>query len=123
MQKYLFMAIGLGLILMSVIAFQEGKPTSKAPIYKELQKYSPYYLDKRFGGLQIMSKEDKNFKEKPKNIEVFHRLDYLEKSWGEKHLKIVENQLIILDNNGSNLTTIPIKSQEDSNFLHTFYGI
>ena len=63
MQKYLFMAIGLALILMSVIAFQEGKPTPKAPIYQEIQKYSPYYLDKRFGGLQIMSKIDKDFKE------------------------------------------------------------
>ena len=123
MQKYLFMALGLGLILMSVIAFQKGKPTPKAPIYKEVKEYSPYYLDKRFGGLQIMSKHDKEFKEKPVNVEVFRRLEYLEKAWGKEHLKIVENQLSILDENGSNLTTIPIKSQEDNNFLHTFYGI
>ena len=123
MQKYLFMAIGLGLILMSIIAFQEGKPTSKAPIYQEIQKYSPYYLDKRFGGLQIMSKIDKDFKEKPKNIELFRRLDYLEKDWGKHHLKIVENQLLILDDNGTDIGTIPISNLEDTNFLHTFYGI
>ena len=123
MQKYLFMALGLGLILMSIIAFQEGKPTSKAPIYKELKKYSPYYLEKRFGGLQIMSKTDKEFKEKPKNIELFRRLDYLEKSWGKNHLKIVENKLTILDNNKTVITIVPIKSKEDSNFLHSFYGI
>jgi len=123
MQKYLFMALGLGLILMSIIAFQEGKPTSKAPIYKELKKYSPYYLEKRFGGLQIMSKIDKEFKEKPKNIELFSRLDYLEKTWGKSHLKIVKSELTIQDNNGTIISTLPIKSQEDNNFLHTFYGI
>jgi len=123
MQKYLFMIIGLGLILMSIIAFQEGKPTPKAPIYKEVKKYSPYYLDKRFGGLQIMSKSDKEFKEKPENIELFRRLDYLEKTWGKTHLKIVENKLTILDDNGTVLNTIPVTSQEDNNFLHTFYGI
>jgi len=123
MQKYLFMAIGLGLILMSVIAFQQGKPSTKAPIYKEVKKYSPYYLDKRFGGLQIMNKTDKEFKEKPENIELFSRLDDLEGTWGKGHLKIVENQLTVLDDNGTVTATIPITSQEDSNFLHTFYGI
>ena len=123
MQKYLFMAIGLGLILMSVIAFQQGKPSTKAPIYKEVKKYSPYYLDKRFGGLQIMNKTDKEFKEKPENIELFSRLDDLEGTWGKGHLKIVENQLTVLDDNGTITATIPITSQEDSNFLHSFYGI
>jgi len=123
MQKYLFMAIGLGLILMSIIAFQQGKPSTKAPIYKEVKKYSPYYLDKRFGGLQIMSKTDKEFKEKPENIELFSRLDDLEGTWGKGHLKIVKNQLTVLDDNGTVTATIPINSQEDSNFLHTFYGI
>jgi len=123
MQKYLFMAISLALLLMAVMAFQQAKPTPKAPIYKEVKKYSPYYLDKRFGGLQIMNKEDEKFKEKPDNIEVFHRLDYLEKTWGQTHLKIEHNQLTILDNNGTNLAIIPIANQQDSNFIHSFYGI
>jgi hypothetical protein len=123
MQKYLFMAIGLGLIFMSIIAFQQGKPTPKAPIYKEVKKYSPYYIDKRFGGLQIMSKSDKEFKEKPKNIELFRRLDYLEKAWGKNHLKVVENQLTILDDNGTIITSVSVTNQEDINFLHTFYGL
>jgi len=123
MQKYLFIALSLGLLLMAMIAFQKGKPTSKAPIYKELKEYSPYYIDKRFGGLQIMSKRDENFKEKPDNIEVFHRLDFLEKEWGKTHLKIEENQLIVLDDNGSELTKLPISTQLDSDFLHKFYGL
>jgi hypothetical protein len=123
MQKYLFLALTLGLTLMVFIAFEQGKPSTKAPIYTEIKHYSPYYIDKRFGGLQIMSKEDKEFKEKPVNIEVFRRLDYLEKTWGQTHLKIENNQLNVLDNNGSIINSLPIKTKTDSNFLHTFYGI
>ncbi len=123
MQKYLFMAISLALLLMAVMAFQKGKPSSKAPIYQEVKKYSPYYLDKRFGGLQIMSKKDEDFKEKPDNIELFQRLDFLEKAWGKNHLKIENNQLTVFDDNGTSITTLPITTQEDSNFLHSFYGI
>jgi hypothetical protein len=123
MQKYLWGALGLGLIFMAIMAFQQGKPTPKAPIYQEVKKYSPYYIDKRFGGLQIMSKKDENFKEKPDNIEVFRRLDFLEKEWGKRHLKIENSQVIVLDDNGTELTKLPIPTQVDSNFLHSFYGI
>lgn len=123
MQKYLFMAIGLGLILMSIMAFQEGKPSPKAPIYKEVKQYSPYYLEKRFGGLQIRNKENEKFKEKPVNVELFRRLEYLEKTWGQTHLKIKETQLTVLDNNGTNVATIAINNEQDAQFLHSYYGI
>lgn len=123
MKKYLFIALGLSFILMAFVAFQQGKPTSKAPIYKEIAHYSPYYIDKRFGGLQIMSKADEEFKEKPVNVEVFHRLDYLEKTWGKSHLKLIDQQLTIIDDNGTLLGTISVSSSEDLHFLHTFYGI
>jgi len=123
MKKYLFPALAIALTFMMVMAFQQAKPTPKAPIYKEVQKYSPYYLDKRFGGLQIMSKTDEKFKEKPTNMEVFHRLEYLEKEWAKTHLKIVDNQVLIFDNNGTEVVKLPIKTKEDSSFLHSFYGI
>jgi len=123
MKKYLFPALAIALTFMMVMAFQQAKPTPKAPIYKEVQKYSPYYLDKRFGGLQIMSKTDEKFKEKPTNMEVFHRLEYLEKEWAKTHLKIVENQVLISDKNGTEVVKLPIKTKEDSSFLHSFYGI
>ena len=123
MKKYLFPALAIALTFMVLVAFQEAKPTPKTPIYKEVQKYSPYYLDKRFGGLQIMSKIDGKFKEKPTNIEVFHRLEYLEKEWAKTHLKRFNNKLIIMDNNGTEITSISILSNEDNKFIHTFYGI
>lgn len=123
MKKYLLIALSLGFALVAFTAFQQAKPTSKAPIYQEIKLYSPYYIDKRFGGLQIMSKEDKEFKEKPSNMEVFHRLDILEKAWGKQHLKVVGSQLLVLDKSGQELTKLPITTQVDSNFLHSFYGI
>ena len=71
-KKYLPVALVLGFILFGLDAFFQSKPSSKNKrIYKTVQKYSPYYLDKRFGGLQIMSKEDPEFKEKPNNMTLF----------------------------------------------------
>ena len=46
-----------------------------------------------------MSKTDKEFKEKPSNMEVFHRLEFLEKEWGKTHIKIIDNQVAIFDDN------------------------
>jgi len=123
MKKYLFPALVIALTFMAIMAFQQAKPTAKAPIYKEVQKYSPYYLDKRFGGLRIMSKIDKEFKEKPTNMEVFHRLEFLEKEWGKNHLKVENQKLIVLDNNKSQIANINLSSDEDKRFIHSFYGI
>ncbi len=123
MRKYLFVALGLAFSLIAINAFLESKPSIKAPIYKSIKPYSPYYLDKRFGGLEILSKVDSKFKEKPSNMEVFHRLEFLEKEWGKNHLKIVDNKLNILDNNNSTIKTIQISTKDDINFIHKYYGI
>jgi len=123
MKKYLFFALLAGFTFVTIIAYQQAKPTPKAPIYNKIKEYSPYYIDKRFGGLQIMSKIDKEFKEKPTNMEVFHRLEFLEKEWAKTHLKIVDNSVIISDNNGTELTKLPITTQEDSKFVHSFFGV
>ena len=123
MKKYLFPALAIALTFMAIMAFQQAKPTPKAPIYKEVQKYSPYYIDKRFGGLQLMSKTDEKFKEKPTNMEVFHRLEYLEKEWARTHLKLLNNKLTVVDDNGTELTTFSVSSKEDEQFIHSFYGI
>ncbi len=123
MKKYLFPTMAIALTFMAIMAFQQAKPTSKAPIYKEIQKYSPYYIDKRFGGLQIMSRDDEKFKEKPTNMEVFHRLEFLEKEWGKKHLKLANSKVIVLDNNQTEISSIPLSTSKDMEFIHSFYGI
>jgi len=123
MRNYLFIALTLGLTLLAFNAFQSAKPTPKSAIYQSIKPYSPYYIEKRFGGLQIRSKLDENFKEKPSNMEIFHRLESLEKEWGKEHLRIQDNTLTILDQNNTTQTTLPISTAKDRQFLHQYYGI
>jgi hypothetical protein len=123
-KKYLPIALVLGFILFGLDAFLQSKPSSKNKhVYQTVQKYSPYYLDKRFGGLQILNREDPEFKEKPNNMTLFKEFEHLEKEWGKKHLSLKSNQLIIVDNNGSQLFTLPLKTQEEIDFVHRYYGI
>jgi len=124
MKKILFIALGVGFILFGISAYLQSKPSPKSErIYKIIKQYSPYYLDKRFGGLQIMNKEDKSFKEKPDNMEVFHRLESLEKIWGKQHLILNDTTLLIKDNNGTVVKTIPLRDQKEIHFVKFYYDI
>jgi len=124
MKKLVFIALGIGFILFGINAYLQSKPSPKnRRIYQAVQEFSPYYLDKRFGGLQIMSKTDKEFKEKPSNMEVFHRLEFLEKRWGEKHLTLEKDMLVIHGDKGEVLKRITLKNGEEKNFVHTYYGL
>lgn len=123
-RKYLPLALMLSFFALGISAFMQSKPSQKNErIYKAVKEYSPYYTDQRFGGIQIMSKEDTDFKEEPSNMELFKRLDELEKTWGKKHLKLENNTLIILDKNGSQQAALPLTAPEEIQFVHQFYGI
>jgi len=124
LRKYLPIALLIGFLLFGLDAFFQSRPTAKNEyVYKTVQKYSPFYLEKRFGGLKIMNKEDPEFKEKPNNMTLFKEFERLEKEWGKKHLKIENNVLIILDNNSSQLSTLPLQNQKEVDFIHRYYGI
>jgi len=124
LSKYLLPALFIGFLIFGLAAFMQSKPSHKnARVYKAVQQYSPYYFDKRFGGLQIMSKEDPEFKEKPNNMTLFKEFERLEKAWGKTHLKLQNNQLIILDNNGSQQAVLPLQNQEELEFVHRYYGV
>ena len=123
-KKYLPIALLIGFVLFGLSAFFQSKPSAKNErVYKTVQQYSPYYMDKRFGGLTILNKEDSEFKEKPNNMTLFKEFERLEKTWGEKHLKIENNTLIILDNNGSQQAKLVFQNKEESDFAHKFYGL
>ncbi len=123
MKKYLVIALGLVFAMLAVDALIQAKPASKAPIYESIKEFSPYYIEKRFGGLQIMSRINPEFKEKPNNMDVFHRFESLEKAWGKKYLKIDANSLIINDKSGKTIKKLPLNSSEDTIFVHSYYGI
>lgn len=123
-KSYLFAFLAIGFIAIAISAYFESQPEQKNKrIYKEIKKYSPYYIDKRFGGLQILSKTDKDFKEKPSNMEIFRQLDALEKKWGKSHLKIENSQLHILDDKNVSIAAILLQNQEELRFIQQFYGI
>jgi len=122
--KFLPIALLLGFLLFGLDAFMQSKPTHKNErVYKTVQQYSPYYLDKRFGGLQIMNKEDPEFKEKPTNMTIFKEFQRLEKAWGKKHLELKDQTLVIYDNNGSEITKLPLKTKDELDFVHSYYGL
>ncbi len=123
-RKYLPFALFLGFFLFGLSAFLQSKPSDKNErVYKAVKEYSPFYLDKRFGGLQIMSKEDSSFKEKPNNMTLFKEFERLEKEWGKKHLKLDNNTLLILDNSGKTQSTLPLNSKDEIEFVHQYYGV
>jgi hypothetical protein len=124
MKKALFIALSAAFLVFGLSAYIQSRPTPKNQrIYHALKAYSPYYLEKRFGGLQIRSKTDPAFKEKPDNMELFHRLDALEKAWGKSHLRLEGSDLIVRDDNGTVVGTIAVRTPEEADFIHTFYGI
>lgn len=124
LKRYLPIALIVGFMLFGLQAFVKSKPSTKNErVYKTVQKYSPFYLDKRFGGLSIMNKEDSNFKEKPNNMTLFQEFERLEKEWGKKYLRIESNQLIILDNNDSQQASLLLQTAEEVEFVHRYYGI
>lgn len=121
--KYLLPALMVGFFLFGLSAFLQSKPSHKnARIYKAVQHYSPYYLEKRFGGLEIRSKIDPDFKEKPDNITLFKEFERLERLWGQKHLTVKNNTLHITDDNGT-LHTLPLQNKEELHFIEAYYGV
>lgn len=124
MKKYLFIALSFGFVVLGFIAYQKSVPINKdTDIYKKIKIYSPYYIKRRIGGLSILSKSDKEFKVKPTNTEVFHILDKLEQSWGKRYLKVLNSELIVMNDENKTVVKIPISSKKDKDFLNSFYGV
>ena len=91
-------------------------------IYKELQVYIPYHLEKYVGGFTIVDKRNGN-EEKPSAAEVMLRLDELEKEWGHQHLKVVNNEVYILGDNNQTVEKLFIQTPKERQFLKHFFGI
>ncbi len=124
LKKYLLPALLVAFMAFGLAAFFSSKPSEKSGrIYKLIQNYSPYYLDKRFGGLRILSKEDPEFQEKPDNMTLFKEFERLEKKWGKKHLKLNGSTLIVYDFNGTQTVEIALENKDELKFVQNFYGV
>ena len=123
LSKYIPIALFLGFLFVGLVAFFASKPTPKNKrVYNIVKEYSPYYIEKTLGGLRIRKKGDKEFKEEPTNAEFFKRYEFLEREWGQKHLKLNGNKLTII-NNGKELQTIDLKDANELHFVKKYYGV
>jgi len=113
----------LSLLILGTLSMKRALPEAKEErIYKAIKIYSPYVLEKRVGGLEIVDKRNGQ-KEKPSAAEVYHRQDELDKKWAKEYLKIEGNELIIIDENNQLIGKIDIQNEKERKFLKDFYGI
>ncbi len=116
-------ALALGLLFFFYQSFQESKPEAKnSRVYTELKAFMPYSIEKRLGGLTILSTQN-DIKEKPPASQIFHRLDELEKLWGKTHLKLNGNELSILGDNNQMVKTITLKNESEMAYIKNFFGL
>ena len=121
LSNYFMIGLTILFFVLGYNAYIDAKPEPRNKrIYTALQPYIPYYLEKRIGGFQIMMKGSKT-KEKPPITEVFSRLDQLTKGWGKDALKIVNNDLIIMDINKTQIGKITLKLPEERKWVETFF--
>ncbi len=119
----LFIAITILFFALGFKTLQEAKQEPKSErIYQEIKKYSPYYLEKRIGGFQIMMKGS-DVKEKPPITEVYSRLDQLDQGWGKEHISIKNDHVIIKDKDQKIVAKIKIELDSEKKWVQTFFQI
>lgn len=122
-KKGLFVGVLFAFFVMGFVAMQNAMPAKKEDrIYKAIEVYSPYKFEKRIGGLTIVDTRNGN-KEKPESADVLLRFDELNKKWGHNHLKVVNNDVIVLGDSNQTITKIFIETPKERAFLKSFYGI
>ncbi len=122
-KKGLFLGFLFAFLVLGFVSMQRAMPEAKEDrIYKEIKVYSPYKLEKRIGGLTIVDTRTGD-KEKPEAAEVLLRLDELESKWGNKHLRVDNNHIVVIGDNNQTIVEIFIETTAERAFLKKFYGI
>jgi hypothetical protein len=122
-KKALIFGVIAASVVLGTLSMKRAMPDAKEDrIYEAIKVYSPYVLEKRIGGLEIIDKRNGQ-KEKPSAAEVFHRQDELDKKWGKEYLKVENNELIVMGENNQTITRIFIENESERKFLKRFFGI
>ncbi|HUH41892.1 MAG: hypothetical protein PHI38_01815 [Sulfurimonas sp.] len=122
-KKALIFGFFTAFLILGIVSMQRAVPDPKEDrIYLAIKEYSPYYIEKRIGGLTILDKRSDK-KEKPDSSDFFHRLDELEKTWGKEHLVVENNELIVMGENNQSVARIMIENEKERAFLKEFFGI
>ena len=122
-KKALIFGFFTAFLILGAVSMQRAMPNAKEQrIYEAIKVYGPYTMEKRIGGLTIIDKRD-GTKEKPSSKEVFHRMDELEQEWGKTHLKIDNNDVVILGENNQTVVRIFMETEKERAFVQKFYGV
>ena len=122
-KKWLFIGFSFAFLIMGFVSMQRATPDSKEDrIYNAIHVYSPYSIEKRIGGLTIVDSRTGD-KDKPSAAEFYHRVDDLEQQWGKKHLKIENNDVLVLGENNQTIIKIYMETEKEKQFVKSFYGI
>jgi len=122
-KKGLFLGMLFAFFVIGFIAMQKATPNAKPHrIYKEIKVYSPYKFEKTIGGLAIIDSRT-GTKEKPDAADTLYRMDELDQKWGKNHLKIVENNVVVLGENNQTVTKIFLETKKEKDWVKKFFGI
>ena len=120
-KKALIFGFFTAFLILGIVSMQRAMPDAKEDrIYTAIKVYSPYVLEKKIGGLYIIDKRT-GIKESPSSKEVFHRMDELEKKWGKAHLKIENNDVLIMGENNQTVARIFLETEKERAFVQRFY--
>ncbi len=99
-------------IFLSITSLLENMPAPKNKrIYEAILPYFPYKITKELGGIDIVDKRTGKDLDIA-NAKVYQAYDAMLQKWGEKHLKLAGNKLLILDDQGKTLKTITLNQKE-----------
>ena len=119
----LFAGFLFAFLVLGFVSMKRATPAVKEDrIYNAIHVYSPYSIEKRIGGLTIIDSRTGD-KEKLSAAEFYHRLDEVEKEWGKEHLKIVDNDVLVLGENNQTVSKIYMETDKEKQFVKSFYGI
>lgn len=121
LKKALIFGLFTAFLILGVVSMQRAMPDAKEErIYSAIKVYSPYELEKKIGGFYIVDKRD-GTKESPNSADLFHRLDELEKEWGNKYVKIEGNEVLIMGENNNTVARVFLQTEKEKAFVEQFY--
>ncbi|MFA5233594.1 MAG: hypothetical protein WC390_04265 [Sulfurimonas sp.] len=122
-KKALIFGFFTAFLILGVVSMKRAMPEAKEErIYAAIKVYSPYIVEKKVGGLTIIDKRNGE-KESPSSKEFFHRVDELDKAWGKEHLRVENNEVLVMGENNQSVARIFIETEKEREFVKKFFGI
>ena len=124
MKKALIFGFFTAFLILGIVSMKRAIPegAKEERIYKAIKVYSPYVVEKKVGGLNIIDKRSGE-KESPSAKEFLFRLDELDKNWGKDHLRVEGNEVLVMGENNQTVARIFIENNKERDFLKSFFGI